>query len=343
MGSLPPLLMDSTRSGVKIDAAELGRLFEAQRRHMEHFFDHLDIAQAADFAQDLLNAPGAIFFSGVGKSGIVAQKLAQTIASLGFARAAFLSPVDALHGDLGAVFPGDLLILISKSGASEELLALAPCARAKGARLLSLTSAGVGSGNPLADLCDVNVHLPLQRELCPFGLAPVTSASIQMVFGDTVVAALMAARRLTKEQYARNHPAGKIGKSLIFKVKDVMKKKEDLPLCKEQDVIMDQLTELTSKGCGCLLVVDEMLHLIGTFTDGDLRRTLKEYGAAIFNLTVGEMCNRNPRSISPEAMAVEAMERMESPPSAVQFLPVVDARNVVIGIITLHGLVSAGL
>ncbi|THU69917.1 hypothetical protein C4D60_Mb08t19470 [Musa balbisiana] len=343
MGSLSPQILGVPGSAGKIDAGELGHLFRAQRSNLEHFFDHLDLAQAADFAQALLDAPGAVFFSGVGKSGIVAHKLAQTLASLGFARSAFLPPVDALHGDLGAVFPGDLLVLLSKSGSSQELLALVPCARAKGARLLSLTSAAEGAGNPLATLCDVNVHLPLQRELCPFGLAPVTSAAIQMMFGDTVIAALMAARRLTKEKYAANHPAGKIGKSLIFKVKDVMKKKNELPLCKDGDMIMDQLTELTSKGCGCLLVVDEMLHLIGTFTDGDLRRTLKSSGAAIFNLTVGEMCNRNPRTISPDAMAVEAMQKMESPPSAVQFLPVVDDHNLVIGIITLHGLVTAGL
>lgn len=190
---------------------------------------------------------------------------------------------------------------------------------------------------------NLNVHLPLQGEVCPFGLAPVTSTAIQMVFGDTVVAAIMEARRLTRDQYASNHPAGKIGKTLIFKVKDVMKKQNELPLCKESDMIMDQLTELTSKGCGCLLVVDDEYHLIGTFTDGDLRRTLKASGPAIFNLTVGEMCNRNPRTITADAMAVEAMEKMESPPSPVQFLPVVDEKNIVSGIITLHGLVSAGL
>ncbi|RRT77033.1 hypothetical protein B296_00013415 [Ensete ventricosum] len=219
MGSLPPQILGVPGSAGKIDAGKLGHLFRAQRSNLEHFFDHLDLARAADFAQTLLDAPGAVFFSGVGKSGIVAHKLAQTLASLGFARSAFLPPVDALHGDLGAVFPGDLLVLLSKSGASQELLALVPCARAKGARLLSLTSAAEGAGNPLATLCDVNVHLPLQRELCPFGLAPVTSAAIQMMFGDTVIAALMAARRLTKEKYAANHPAGKIGKSLIFKVR----------------------------------------------------------------------------------------------------------------------------
>lgn len=155
--------------------------------------------------------------------------------------------------------------------------------------------------------------------------------------------AMMAARNLTKEEYAANHPAGKIGKSLIFKVKDVMKKQVELPICKEGDLIMDQLCELTSKGCGCLLVVDDDYHLIGTFTDGDLRRTLKASGEAIFKLTVGEMCNRNPRTIGSDAMAVEAMQKMESPPSPVQFLPVIDNDNVVIGIVTLHGLVSAGL
>ncbi|XP_072978828.1 probable arabinose 5-phosphate isomerase [Typha angustifolia] len=340
MGSLPAANATPLEAKSAITSSDLGVLFESQRRHLNHFFDHLDLPQAAAFAQTLLDAPGAVFFTGVGKSGIVAQKLSQTLASLGFFRSAFLPPVDALHGDIGAVFPSDLIVFLSKSGASDELRALVPCARAKGAVLISITSV---EGNPLAALCDINVHLPLQGELCPFNLAPVTSTAIQMVFGDTVFAALMTARRLTKEQYASNHPAGKIGKSLIFKVNDVMKKKDELPVCKEGDMIMDQLTELTSKGCGCLLVVDDENHLIGTFTDGDLRRTLKAYGAAIFNLTVGEMCNRNPRTITADAMAVEAMQKMESPPSPVQFLPVVSDQNVVTGIITLHGLVSAGL
>lgn len=205
---------------------------------------------------------------------------------------------------------------------------------------MSVTSV---EGNALTAVCDMNVHLPLERELCPFDLAPVTSTAIQMVFGDTVAIALMGARNLSKEEYAANHPAGRIGKSLIFKVKDVMKKQNELPICKEGDLIMDQLVELTSKGCGCLLVIDEDSHLIGTFTDGDLRRTLKASGEGIFKLTVGEMCNRNPRTIGPDAMAVEAMKKMESPPSPVQFLPVIKDDNILIGIVTLHGLVSAGL
>ncbi|KAJ8616064.1 hypothetical protein MRB53_035436 [Persea americana] len=344
MGSLPPPSSPPTNSSSSqtltlIDPSHLLSLFQSQQKYLNFFFQNLDLSQTLAFTQTLLNSSGTIFFSGVGKSGFVAQKISQTLVSLGI-RSAFLSPVDALHGDIGILSPADLLVLFSKSGNTDELLRLVPCARAKGVFLIAVTSA---KGSLLSGVCDMNVHLPLERELCPFDLAPVTSTAIQMVFGDTVAIAMMAARNLTKEEYAANHPAGKIGKSLIFKVKDVMRKQEELPICKEGDLIMDQLVELTSKGCGCLLVVDDDYHLIGTFTDGDLRRTLKASGEAIFKLTVGEMCNRNPRTIGSDAMAVEAMQKMESPPSPVQFLPVIDNDNVVIGIVTLHGLVSAGL
>ncbi|KAF3610382.1 hypothetical protein DY000_02049527 [Brassica cretica] len=220
---------------------------------------------------------GTVFFTGVGKSAFVANKISQTLISLNL-RSSFLSPLDALHGDIGALSSSDVRVLFSKSGYTEELLRLVHCAKARGAFLVSLTSV---PGNPLAGVCDMNVHLPLQRELCPFNLAPVTST---MVFGDTIAVALMGARNLTKEEYGANHHA-----------------------------------------------------------DGDLRRTLKASGEAIFKLSVGEMCNRNPRTIGPETMAVEAMKKMESPPSPVQFLPVVNEENTLIGILTLHGLVSAGL
>ncbi|KAI3412832.1 uncharacterized protein J3R85_016841 [Psidium guajava] len=356
MGSLPPLApvdlpastpdqAKTTADATAIDESTLLNLFKSQQSHLNFFFQHLDLPQTLRFTQTLLlkssssGGGGTIFFTGVGKSGFVAHKISQTLVSLGI-RSGFLSPVDALHGDIGILADRDVLVLFSKSGNTEELLRLVPCARAKGAFLISVTSS---EENLLKRCCDMNVHLPLERELCPFDLAPVTSTAIQMVFGDTVAIALMGARNLSKDAYAANHPAGRIGKTLIFKVKDLMKKQDELPVCREGDLIMDQLVELTSKGCGCLLVLDEGYHLIGTFTDGDLRRTLKASGEGIFKLTVGEMCNRNPRTIGSEAMAVEAMEKMESPPSPVQFLPVIDHQNVVIGIVTLHGLVSAGL
>ncbi|KAJ0113586.1 hypothetical protein Patl1_01766 [Pistacia atlantica] len=336
MGSLPPSL---DFPSPKISETTLFNLFKSQQNHLNYFFQHLSLPQTLSFTQTLLKCRGTIFFTGVGKSGFVANKISQTLISLGI-KSSFLNPVDALHGDIGILNDEDVLVLFSKSGNTEELLRVVPCAKAKGAYLVSVTSV---EGNALANVCDMNVHLPVERELCPFDLAPVTSTAIQMVFGDTVAIAMMGARNLSKEEYAANHPAGRIGKSLIFKVKDVMKKQDELPVCKEGDMIMDQLVELTSKGCGCLLVIDENYHLIGTFTDGDLRRTLKASGEGIFKLTVGEMCNRNPRTIDPDAMAVEAMQKMESPPSPVQFLPVINDQNLLIGIITLHGLVSAGL
>ncbi|KAE8662517.1 putative arabinose 5-phosphate isomerase [Hibiscus syriacus] len=344
MGSLPPPLNlpsppHKAPHREQISETALLSLFKTQQGHLNYFFQNLDLSQALSFTETLLNSRGTIFFSGVGKSGFVSNKISQTLVSLGI-RSAFLSPLDAPHGDFGALSSADILVLFSKSGSTEELLRLIPCARAKGVYLISVTSI---PNNALANACHMNVYLPLERELCPFDLAPVTSTAIQMVFGDTVAIALMGARSLTKEQYAANHPAGRIGKSLIFKVKDVMKKQNELPICKEGDLIMDQLVGLTIKGCGCLLVIDEEHHLLDTFTDGDLRRTLKVSGEAILKLTVGEMCNRKPRTIGPDAMAVEAMQKMESPPSPVQFLPVVDHQNSLIGIITLHGLVSAGL
>ncbi|KAL6583695.1 putative arabinose 5-phosphate isomerase [Orobanche minor] len=299
MGSLPPQSSlpeeeENNSLKAKLDHTHLLNLFKCQQKYLNHFFQNLDLSQTLTFTQTLLNAKGTIFFTGVGKSGFVAQKISQTLVSLGI-KSGFLSPVDALHGDIGILSSDDLLVLFSKSGNSEELTKLVPCAKAKGVYLISVTSV---QPNALVRSCDLNVHLPLERELCPFDLAPVTSTAIQMVFGDTVAIALMGARNLSKEEYAANHPAGRIGKSLILKililkVKDLMKKKEELPLCREGDLIMDQLVELTSKGCGCLLVIDDDYHLLGTFTDGDLRRTLmvKASGEGIFELTVGEMCN----------------------------------------------------
>ncbi|KAM7479043.1 hypothetical protein LguiA_027256 [Lonicera macranthoides] len=341
MGSLPPPSSDLSLPSKQtlIEPTDLLHLFKSQQKYLNHFFQNLNLSQTLTFTHTLLNCKGTIFFTGVGKSGFVSQKISQTLISLGI-RAGFLSPVDALHGDIGILSDLDIVVLFSKSGNTEELLRLVPCAKAKGAYLISVTSV---ESNVLMDLCDMNVYLPLERELCPFNLAPVTSTAIQMVFGDTVAIALMEARNLSRNEYAANHPAGRIGKSLIFKVKDVMKKQEELPVCREGDLIMDQLVELTSKGCGCLLVIDDEYHLIGTFTDGDLRRTLKASGEGIFKLTVGEMCNRKPRTIEVDAMAAEAMQKMESPPSPVQFLPVINQQNVLIGIVTLHGLVSAGL
>ncbi|KAK9732908.1 hypothetical protein RND81_04G031200 [Saponaria officinalis] len=219
MGSLPitSSISDLTlieKEEEKLSENTLLNLFKSQQNYLNYFFQHLDVSQTLKFTQKLLESKGTIFFTGVGKSGFVAQKISQTLISLGI-KSGFLSPVDALHGDIGIVSKTDVLVLFSKSGNSEELIKLAPCAKAKGAYLIGVTS---NEKNNLLGFVDFQVILPLERELCPFDLAPVTSTAIQMVFGDTVAIALTGARNLSREEYAANHPAGKIGKSLIFKV-----------------------------------------------------------------------------------------------------------------------------
>lgn len=211
MGSLPPTLDLLPH---KVSENTLLDLFKSQQDHLNFFFQHLSLSHTLTFTQTLLKCRGTIFFTGVGKSGFVANKISQTLISLGI-KSGFLNPLDALHGDIGILSSDDILVMFSKSGNTEELLKVVPCAKAKGAYLVSVTSV---EGNALAAVCDMNVHLPVERELCPFDLAPVTSTAIQMVFGDTVAIAMMGARNLTRDEYAANHPAGRIGKSLIFKV-----------------------------------------------------------------------------------------------------------------------------
>lgn len=181
MGSLPSFsdsLSPPSPSYQHIDQTALHNLFKSQQNHLNFFFNNVDHSQTLAFTRTLLHSAGTIFFSGVGKSGFVAHKISQTLVSLGI-QSAFLSPVDALHGDIGILTNRDLLVLFSKSGTTDELIRLLPCARSKGTYLISVTSV---EGNSLAGMCDMNVHLPLERELCPFDLAPVTSTAIQMVF-----------------------------------------------------------------------------------------------------------------------------------------------------------------
>ena len=198
----------------------------------------------------------------------------------------YLNPTDALHGDIGMASNDDILVMFSKSGASEELLTLVPYAKAKGVRLISVTS---NVTSKLALVSDAHVFLPLERELCPFDLAPVTSTAIQMLFGDTCAVAIMQAKRLTVDQYASNHPAGRIGKRLILSVQDVLRPLSDAPLCRSDSTLLATLVDLSSKRCGCMLVVNDNMQLLGVFTDGDLRRKLNEYGAQVLEKEMSEL------------------------------------------------------
>lgn len=317
----------------------LSLLFATQKKYIDYFFDHLNMKEVEVMLQAFLSCQGVIFFTGIGKSGIIAQKISATLVSTG-TKAMFLPAVDALHGDLGIVGKKDIFVILSKSGESDELLQLAPYVKSKGAKILSIVS------NPkcrLSKLSDLVVNLPLERELCPFDLAPTTSTAIQLIFGDVLAVGLMKARSFSLDDYAQNHPAGRIGKRANVLVKDIMVKGDALPICRPEDNLVDVLVELSDKRCGCLLVVDLQNELLGIFTDGDLRRALQNKGSDVLNVQIKNIMTKNPRTIEPEKLAFEAMRLMESDASRpIMVLPVVE-RGQLCGLIKMHDLVQGGL
>lgn len=318
----------------------LKELFDKKREYLNHFFESINLQEAEKFLEILRGCRGLMVFTGVGKSGLIAKKIAVTMTSTG-SRALYLSPTNALHGDLGILSKEDLFILLSKSGESDELLSLLPFLRNKGVKILGVVS------NPksrLAKACDFTVTLPVMKELCPFNLAPTTSTAIQMIFGDVMAIALMQKSNFTMDQYAMNHPAGSIGKRMTVKVSDLMLVGNHVPLCKPEDKLVDTLVELSNKRCGCVLVIDENKTLQGIFTDGDLRRALLNQGPNVLQMTMKQLMTCSPKFMPPGKLALEAMQLMEADQkNAITCLPVIDDNKKVLGLIKLHDIIQSGL
>lgn len=314
----------------------LSELIEQQQKYVNAFFESLDRAKTEEIFHKLAKTSGTLFFSGVGKSGIVAQKIASTLVSTG-TKALYMSPLDALHGDIGIVSPGDHFLLLSKSGESDELLRLIDALKLKRAQTVAVVC---NPGSRLAKIADDVIHLPLERELCPFDLSPTTSAAIQLLFGDILAVALMRKKAFSIDQYAINHPAGLIGKRAQLMVKDIMLKGREMPLAYPEQKLIDLLVELSNKRCGCLIVVDAKNSLQGIFTDGDLRRALQNFGPDALQKTLAELATKTPRTISPEKLAYEALKEMErDPKKPITVMPVVEADQVV-GVIKLHDILQ---
>ncbi len=310
-------------------------LFHKQKQFLDYFYHHLDIASCESLCDKLLNSSGHCFLTGVGKSGYIAQKIAATLLSTG-TRASFLPPLDALHGDLGMVSPGDSVLILSKSGETEELLQLIPFLKNRGVYLCGVTSHAQGR---LVKQVDHVVVLPLQEELCPFGLAPTTSTEIQLLFGDVLAVAIMQAKGFTVTDFSSNHPSGQIGKRISVKVKELMLDLQKTPLCSPDLFLEEVLIDFTDKRCGCLIVVDKEKNLQGIFTDGDLRRALQAKGEKVLKQKIGDLMTRAPIRIEAEALAWDAMKLMEG---VTTVLPVIGEGKVV-GIVKMHDLVQAGL
>lgn len=319
----------------------LQKLFEKERELLNFFFEHIDVESCEELLERILESKGVLFFTGIGKSGFVAQKIAATMMSTG-TKAFFLPPIDALHGDLGMVSSDDIVVILSKSGETEELLQLLPSLRNIRARIVAVCSSPYSG---LVKGSDMHVILPCEHELCPFDLAPTTSTQTQLLFGDVLAIGLMEQKSFSLDRYAQNHPSGQIGRRSTFKVRDLMISAERTPTCSPSDTLEDVLIEFTDKRCGCLIVIDENRKVQGIFTDGDLRRALQSRGATVLETRIEELMSPKPKSIHDDALAWDAVRLMESDQKhPVMVLPVLESKkNELVGIIKMHDLIQAGL
>ncbi len=313
-------------------------LFDTFRQSLNQFFEVVDLNEAEEALKAIQACQGILFLSGVGKSGFIAQKLAATLVSTG-TRAVFLSPGGALHGDIGIVSAQDVFLAFSKSGESEEILGLIPHVRKKGAFTIGVVSA---PSSRLERATDLTVHLPAQKEICPYDLAPTTSTAAQLIFGDCLAIAVMRAKRFSATDFASNHPAGFLGRKITLKVSDLMLKGEAVPLCKNQDRLIDILHELTGKRCGCILIADDF-RLEGIFTDGDLRRAIHTKGEGALQTQMGTLMTCSPRTVGPDELAISALRQMEEDPGRlITVLPVLQGGRVV-GLLRMHDILQSGL
>ena len=260
-----------------------------------------------DAVRLILECRGRVVVSGIGKSGHVARKIAATMASTG-TPAFFVHPAEASHGDLGMITPEDVVIALSNSGESAELVAIVPLLKRHGTALIAIT--GVPTST-LAELADVHLDAAVEKEACPLGLAPTSSTTAALALGDALAVALLKARGFSAQDFARSHPGGKLGRRLLALVSDVMHTGKDLPQVGIESTLADALLEMSAKGLGMTATVDADHRILGIFTDGDLRRVLAA-GADLRHAKIADLMRRNLRTIDFDRLAAEAVQQMET-------------------------------
>ena len=285
----------------------------------------------------LLQCKGRVVITGMGKSGHIGRKMAATFASTG-TPSFFMHPGEAGHGDLGMLVRGDVLIAISNSGKSDEIMMLMPLIKHLGVPLITISRTDKG---PMPQNADIALTLGESDEACPLGLAPTSSTTATLVLGDALAVALLEARGFTADDFARSHPAGALGKRLLLHVKHLMHTGNELPKVSPDTPMNQVLYEISNKRLGLTTIVDEQEHLLGIFTDGDLRRLIDRQQGFDVNLPVSEVMTKKPSTISQEARAVEALQQLNLKKIS-QFV-VVDDQNKVIGVISMHDLIQAGV
>ncbi len=310
------------------------RVFDIEIQALQRLRDNLDqsFVKAIEL---ILNCQGKVITTGVGKSGHIARKVASTLSSTG-TPAHFLHPAEALHGDLGVINSGDVVLAFSNSGESPEVNSLIPYIKLLGVPLISITN---NPNSTLAKHSDVHIFLSVEKEACPLQLAPTSSSTASLVLGDALAMVLLELKGFTHKDFALRHPAGSLGRRLR-QVTDLCHTGEEVPIVKEDTPMKEAIIEMTSKGFGATAVVNQEGKLTGIITDGDLRRFVNRGGN--FDTSIArDVMTRNPKTARMEELAVEALKRMED--YKITVLIVVDKENKPVGIIHMHDILRAGI
>ena len=318
-------------------SAKVAQILELEAAAIRLAATRLDTAEVERALELIRCCDGKLIVTGVGKSGVIAQKIAQTFTSTGTV-AIFVHPSDALHGGLGVVRNNDVVLALSNSGETDEILAIMPALKTRGVSVVSI----VGKlDSTLARNSDVVLDASVDKEACPLNLAPTTSTTVSLAIGDALAMTLMEARGLTAEDFAANHPAGRLGKRLTLRVESLM---HGSPNVLENAGWLEVVRDISKYALGAVNVVDNTGKLVGIVTDGDLRRTIERTEPTRFErLTASSMMTRGPVTATPEMLAYDALQLMENRPSQISVLPVVDAAGKCIGLLRIHDIVRSGL
>jgi arabinose-5-phosphate isomerase len=328
--------MNPRAQEIKTDSAKVAELLRLEASSIDAAADRLDAASVDVALRLISDCEGKVIVTGVGKSGVIAQKIAQTLTSTGTV-GIFVHPSDALHGSLGVVKDGDVIIALSNSGETDEILAIMPTLKQRQVSVIAI----VGNvDSSLARQSDVVLDASVDKEACPLNLAPTTSTTVALAIGDALAMTVMESRGLTAEDFAANHPAGRLGKRLTLTVESLM---HDSPNVAADAGWLEVVKEVSKHSLGAVNVVDNSGKLVGIVTDGDLRRTIEKTDPSEFgSLNAAAMMTPDPITASPEMLAYDALQLMENRPSQISVLPVV-ADGKCVGILRLHDVVRSGL